>query len=105
MTTLMMPSDYGAEMYLGSSPVLTSGYLGSQPFLHDYSRLTSLQTAPATLQANPLQASPLHSFWSTGTQSCGVIMNGNSFRTTLDNSHLSCSSAYANGIGARKSFR
>lgn len=105
MTTLMMPSDYGAEMYLGSSPVLTSGYLASQPFIHDYSRLAPLQTNPTVLQATPLQASPLHSFWSTGTQSCGVMINGNSFRSTLDNSQLSCSSAYANGIGARKSFR
>ncbi|XP_045122891.1 protein phosphatase 1 regulatory subunit 3B-like isoform X3 [Portunus trituberculatus] len=106
MTTLMMPSDYGAEMYLGSSPVLTSGYLASQPFIHDYTtRLSSLQTAPTPLQATPLQASPLHSFWSTGTQSCGAMVNGNSFRNTLDNSHLSCSSAYANEIGVRRSFR
>lgn len=105
MTTLMMPSDYGAEMYLGSSPVLTSGYLASQPFIHDYSRLTPLQTGSTTLQGNSLQASPLQSFWSSAGQSCGAMVNGNSFRNTLDNSQLSCSSAYANSIGARNSFR
>ncbi|KAG0720610.1 Protein phosphatase 1 regulatory subunit 3C [Chionoecetes opilio] len=105
MTTLMMPSDYGAEMYLGSSPVLTSGYLTSQPFIHDYTRLTPLQTASTTFQANPIQASPLQSFWSSGSQSCGVMVTGNSFRNPLDSNHLTCSSAYANGVGARNSFR
>ncbi|CAL4085687.1 unnamed protein product [Meganyctiphanes norvegica] len=56
MTTLMMPGDYGMELLLGSSPVLTSGFLGSSPvltsgflgshhtspFLTDYSRIPSL---------------------------------------------------------------
>ncbi|XP_050710093.1 protein phosphatase 1 regulatory subunit 3B-like isoform X4 [Eriocheir sinensis] len=106
MTTLMMPSDYGVEMFLGSSPVLTSGYLASQPFIHDYPRLTPLQTAPTTLQATPLQANPLHSFWGSGNQSCSAMVNSNAFRSTLETStQLSCSSAYANGIGARNSFR
>jgi len=45
MTTLMMPGDYGMELMLGSSPVLTSGFLGSHhtsPFLTDYSRIPAL---------------------------------------------------------------
>ncbi|XP_076062871.1 protein phosphatase 1 regulatory subunit 3B-like isoform X2 [Oratosquilla oratoria] len=44
MTALTMPSDYGLEMMLGSSPVLTSGFLPSHhsPFIHDFSRVPPL---------------------------------------------------------------
>ncbi|ROT81830.1 putative protein phosphatase 1 regulatory subunit 3B-like [Penaeus vannamei] len=56
MTTLMMPSDYGVEMYLGSSPVLTSGYLG-QPFIHDYSRLPLQAAFRSGVDGGPLSAS------------------------------------------------
>ena len=46
MTQLMMPSDYGSEMLLGSSPVLGSSFLGGSPhansFFADYSRIPSI---------------------------------------------------------------
>ncbi|XP_042884768.1 protein phosphatase 1 regulatory subunit 3B-like [Penaeus japonicus] len=90
MTTLMMPSDYGVEMYLGSSPVLTSGYLG-QPFIHDYSRLP-LQAASPPCQPSPLQASPLHTFWghNANTSNCSNI---NSFNNNNIGSSSSSSSS------------
>lgn len=117
MTTLMMPSDYGVEMFLGSSPVLTSGYLASQPFIHDYPRLTPLQAAPlqaTPLQSTPLQSSPLTSIWGS-SQSCGSMVNSSSFRSTCDNqlawsSHSSSSSSsstdFSQGLTTRgSSFR
>lgn len=55
----MMPGDYGMELLLGSSPVLTSGFLGSHhtsPFLTDYSRIPALPslfgTSPQTVGIN-----------------------------------------------------
>lgn len=105
MTTLMMPSDYGAEMYLGSSPVLTSGYLG-QPFIHDYSRLP-LQAASPPCQPTPLQANPLHSLWGHN----GTTTNSHcssSFRSALDgptSTASSCSSEYSQGLFSRNTFR
>lgn len=109
MTTLMMPSDYGVEMFLGSSPVLTSGYLSTQPFIHDYPRLQ-----PTPLQTNPLQSSPLHSLWghhatNTNPQSCGSIVNSNNYMNMLDSQPphhpLSCATSYSNGLATRNSFR
>lgn len=100
MTSLIMPSDYGVEMFLGSSPVLTSGYLASQPFMHDYTRYTPLQSSP--LQSTPLQSTPLHSIWGgVGSQSCAAMVNSNSnssFRNNLDGSF---SPAYSIGLGSR----
>ncbi|KAK7074141.1 Protein phosphatase 1 regulatory subunit 3B [Halocaridina rubra] len=105
MTTLMMPSDYGAEMFLGSSPVLTSGYLATQPFIHDYPRLQ-----PTPLQTSPLQSNPLHSIWghhtnTTNPQSCASTINSSNFKNMLDNSSFSCASSYSNGLTSRGSFR
>lgn len=105
MTTLMMPSDYGAEMFLGSSPVLTSGYLATQPFIHDYPRLQ-----PNPLQTNPLQATPLHSIWghhatSSNPQSCASTVNNSNFKNMFENSPFSCATSYSNGLTSRSSFR
>lgn len=96
MTTLMMPSDYGVEMYLGSSPVLTSGYLG-QPFIHDYSRLP-LQAASPPCQPSPLQASPLHTFWGhSANANCNAnfssLSNSNNNSNNSGSSSLSSSSS------------
>ncbi|XP_042218493.1 protein phosphatase 1 regulatory subunit 3C-B-like [Homarus americanus] len=121
MTTLMMPSDYGVEMFLGSSPVLTSGYLASQPFLHDYPRLTPLQAAP--LQTTPVQSTPLHNIWGGSSQSCGTTLTTSSFRSNCDSqlfsssplssssiplsssSFSSSTSCYSNNFIPRSSFR
>lgn len=109
MTTLMMPSDYGVEMFLGSSPVLTSGYLATQPFIHDYPRLQ-----PTPLQTNPLQSTPLHSLWghhasTTNPQSCSSSSSSslnNNFKNMLENpSSFSCASSYSSGLMSRGSFR
>lgn len=115
MTTLMMPSDYGVEMYLGSSPVLTSSYLAAPPFLHDY-RLP-LQSASPPCQPTPLQANPLHSIWGHSNNTTTNNNNNNScfsssFRSSHDgptsapsSSSLSCSSEYNQGLFTRNSFR
>lgn len=111
MTTLMMPSDYGVEMFLGSSPVLTSGYLATQSFIHDYPRLQ-----PSPLQSNPLQSTPLHSLWghhatTTNPQSCAAsssssssTVSSNNFKNMLDNPAFSCGS-YSNSFVRGGSFR
>ncbi|XP_037778789.1 protein phosphatase 1 regulatory subunit 3C-B-like [Penaeus monodon] len=101
MTTLMMPSDYGVEMYLGSSPVLTSGYL-AQPFIHDYSRLP-LQAASPPCQASPLQASPLHTFWghSANTTNNNSSCNFNSLNH--NNNTISGSSSSSSSLSSSSS--
>lgn len=102
----MMPSDYGVEMFLGSSPVLTSSYLASQPFMHDYPRLTPLQAVP--LQATPVQATsyqsmPLHSFWSSNGQSCGSSVSKSDYDSHI--LPLSCSNGFSVGGSFRSSGR
>ena len=51
MTACTMPSDYGAELMLGSSPVIGSGF-GSGSFFTDYPRCGS----PAMMWENPSHA-------------------------------------------------
>ncbi|XP_069953812.1 protein phosphatase 1 regulatory subunit 3B isoform X1 [Cherax quadricarinatus] len=114
MTTLMMPSDYGVEMFLGSSPVLTSGYLSTQPFIHDFPRLTPLQAAPlqsTPVQSNPFQATPLHNLWGNNSQSCGSTLNNTGYMSNFDNELFSTTYSSSNnttnknGFNARSSFR
>jgi len=72
MTTLMMPGDYGMELLLGSSPVLTSGFLGSHhtsPFLTDYTRIPSYpnlfgsSSSSQTVNSNTKNSSNNNSTW------------------------------------------
>ncbi|RXG69461.1 Protein phosphatase 1 regulatory subunit 3C-B [Armadillidium vulgare] len=67
MTTLIMPSDYGMEMLVGSSPILGSGFLGGSTFYSDYNRCAPMwnHTTPTsclsdsvtTITAKPINQS------------------------------------------------
>lgn len=53
MTACTMPSDYGAELFLGSSPVVGSGFHGSgSSFFSDYNRCGS----PVSVWGNDVAA-------------------------------------------------
>lgn len=64
MTACTMPSDYGAELLLGSSPVVGSGFHGTgSSFFSDYSRCGS----PVSVWGNDVAASNTNSDYYPGT--------------------------------------
>lgn len=104
MTALIMPSDYGMEMLVGSSPVLGSGFFGGSPYYSDYNRcspmwshahaspVSSLTDSVTTITAKKVSPSKLgingHSDFNDGPQNGEPVSRqpftrSSSFRGTL----------------------
>lgn len=91
MTTLMMPGDYGMELLLGSSPVLTPGFLGSHhtsPFLTDYSRIPTIPS----LFGNSQQTVNINAKSNNNNKTWGFDVGG----MTLDHSQQAKNNYFGN---------